>query len=302
MVTLLPADSLFVKNITSGLLKTIAYADIFDYPLLDKEIWRYLIGTKTNLFQFQKGLKSLINRQKIDYYQGFYILKTGRRHIFLRKKRQKIALRKIIYARKAAQIIKTIPSVWLVGISGALAMNNVSEQDDIDLFIITSPHLMWLTRFLVTAVFDFLGWRRKPNADGISNKICLNMFLDADRLSLPKFKQNLYTAHEIAQLKILFNKHEVYEHFLFENRWVEKYLPQAVIFSQKIKPYKKKMNNLLVKLELFLRRVQLLYMAGKRTTEIILPNLIQFHPQDSQFWIDLAYKKRLKDLHLKHDT
>lgn len=53
---------------------------------------------------------------------------------------------------------------------------------------------------------------------------------------------------------------------------------------------------ILAKLEALSRWLQLKYMKPRRTTEVIEPGRIRFHPQDCRCRILLEYQKRLKKL------
>lgn len=49
------------------------------------------------------------------------------------------------------------------------------------------------------------------------------------------------------------------------------------------------------KLEALARWAQLKYMQPRRTTEIIEPGRIRFHPQDARKWVLKKYQARLKN-------
>lgn len=55
---------------------------------------------------------------------------------------------------------------------------------------------------------------------------------------------------------------------------------------------------LFTQLEALARWAQLKYMESRRTTEVVEPGRIRFHPQDAREWILKEYQKRLKKLHL----
>ena len=58
-------------------------------------------------------------------------------------------------------------------------------------------------------------------------------------------------------------------------------------------------SKILTKLEAIARRIQLKYMASHRTTEVVEPGRILFHPQDCRKRIMLKYEKRLGNVGLK---
>lgn len=56
---------------------------------------------------------------------------------------------------------------------------------------------------------------------------------------------------------------------------------------------------LFAKLEALARWAQLKYMAPRRTTEVVEPGRIRFHPQDAREWVLKEYQKRLDKLKIK---
>ncbi|MCJ7792670.1 MAG: hypothetical protein MUP45_01715 [Candidatus Marinimicrobia bacterium] len=47
-----------------------------------------------------------------------------------------------------------------------------------------------------------------------------------------------------------------------------------------------------------MRKLQMQYMASRRTTEIVEPGRICFHPHDARQWVLREYQKRLKKLRI----
>jgi hypothetical protein len=286
-----------VTELEASILKTVVYADIFDYPLTAKELWQYLIAVTTTYTAFQQALKYLLARDQLLQKQAWYVLPGRAKLISLRKKRTTIAVQKLKKAQTAARIIRFIPTVQGVALSGALAMQNAPADDDIDFFIITSPESLWLTRLCVIFILDGLGWRRKPLVMSFSDKICVNMFLDSNQLALPLKERDLYSAHEVIQLVPLVNKGKIFERFLQANAWVTEYLPHGCKLM-KI-PNTHISAGLWSWLEPMARRLQLVYMRKRRTTEQIGLYLLRFHPQDARVWIRNGYQKNIQSLGLR---
>ncbi len=275
-----------------SILATLSYHDIFDYPLTQSEIYGFLIydsrfkiqDLRLN-FKIQTLLYELVKEKKIVQKDHFYCLKGREKIINRRRQREKYSQQKIVTANKVVQLIKLIPWIKLVGVTGALAMNNSTENDDIDLLIITTENRLWLTRLMLVLVLELLGYRRRPQTKNYKNKICLNMFLDETVLSLSKERQNLYTAHEIVQMKPIFNKEQTYERFLAANEWAKRYLPNGF---QKYQGYQKRKDkkllttnySLLDRLNKLAYKLQYKYMKSKMTREQVNDNFAFFHPQD----------------------
>lgn len=275
----------------------LLYSDIFDYPLMKEELKKWQIkpeGIKVSKYQ---GIK--VSKYKKN---DFYFL-TGREKIIsLRKKREKISEKKIILAEKITKLLSKIPFVKMIAITGALAMKNSDEKDDIDLLIVTQKNRVWLTRFLATIFLELLGKRRRPNLKRFGNKICLNMFLDESNLRVPKKEQNLYSGHEVCQIKPVYNKEQTYERFLLENSWVDKYLPKARYKGIKVLRYQgdynkslilKSLDFILNLIEIALYKAQLLYMKSKITREVVEKDRILFHPRDTAKMVLGKFEERL---------
>jgi predicted nucleotidyltransferase len=205
-----------------AILKTLAYADVFSYPLTAKEIHLFLIGQKTNQTDLAKELKGLKN---VSQKRGFFYLKNQEKIFFLRQKRKKYSQEKLKIARKVTGWLKLVPWIKMVGITGNLAMNNADMDDDIDLLIVTTKDRLWLSRLSAILIAELLRVRRRPGQKSVANKICLNMFLDEVHLKIPQKEQNLLTAHEICQLRPFFSKDNFYQKFIQQNQWSQKFLP-----------------------------------------------------------------------------
>ena len=209
-------------ELKKAVLSTLAYADIFDYPLKKEEIWRFLLSDiRYQILDVSKGLKEL---PEVSQKNNFYFLKEREHLVLLRKKRERWSKEKLKIAQKVANWLKIIPTIKMVAVTGALAMENSNENDDIDLLIITSKSRLWLTRFLTVILLELVANRRHPADKEVKDKICLNMFLDEGHLEVPKKEQDLFSAHEVCQLKVLWDKNGIYQKFLKANLWSKKYL------------------------------------------------------------------------------
>ncbi len=291
------------SNIERAIIKTLIYADIFDYPLTNDEIYKYLIKIKNQPFDFVQGrnekvkitIKNLKNKKIIYEKDGYYFLQRKKYIVKERKERKVYSERKIEIVCKVASFLKFIPSVKLIGITGALAVNNSKKDDDLDLMIITSSKLLWTTRFLVTLLVELLGVRRHPGGFVTSDKICLNMFLDEEHLSLPIKERDLFSAHEVIQVKPIYDRDQTYQRFLQENLWVKKYLPNSMedIKILRYKDIKRENTKVIHIIETILHHIQIRYMQKRRTTEVINEGIIRFHPEDARVWVMKKYKQKV---------
>jgi len=223
-----------MEALKKAVLRTLAYADIFDYPLTAGEIYRFLIVDKTPAEpSFSRQLKQMVaveERMKID--GQYFFLKNREETVEERQRREKWSQSKMKIAQRVGGWLRLIPSIKMVAVTGALAMNNTEKEDDIDLLIVTSRDRLWLTRLLAVCLVELVARRRHPSdlpagkhGKQVEDKICLNMFLDEGHLQVPQEERDLFTAHEVCQLKPIWERKNTYQKFLKENQWVKQFLP-----------------------------------------------------------------------------
>ncbi len=287
-----------------AVLKTLIYADIFDYPLKINEIHKWLIGRKTTLRQTVTAVSKLSKKSKVESKKECY---------FLPKKTSIVKSRLIktkqsqIYIKKAqiiSQVLKIIPWIKLVGISGGLAMENAGKKDDIDLFIITSKNRLWIARLFILGLLSLTGQRRKRNGK-IAGKLCINILLEEDKLE--QINKDIFVAHEVLQMKVLWQKGGIYSKYLAMNSWAFKFLPnwidQSVVSSKYYVSRGKSINShntkyiihntILNRLENLAKWIQLKIMQKPKGLERIEDGALYFHPNDIREGILKRYNQSL---------
>ncbi len=294
----------------------LLYADIFEYPLSKSEICKFQIANPpAGRAGYKLKIKSKIQTSNsyYGYNNGYYYLKARQKLINLRKQREKYSQEKMEIAERAGKWLKIIPSIRMVAVTGGVAVGNAKKNDDIDFLIVSAKGAIWTTRFLAIAMLELLGKRRRRNDKNYKNKVCLNMFMTENSLQIPKNEQDLFSAHEAAQVKILWSRGEVEKRWWKENEWINKYLQKFKDQSSNIKSNSKlkvqNINkfgiwilNLIYHLsfvtcnlsEVTLKQLQIAYMQNQRTKEIISDAYLRFHPDDAREWILREYQKRLR--------
>lgn len=287
-----------------AVLKTLIYANLFDYPLTIFEIHKWLIGKKANLRQVESALGRLIKSSKLKVKSDYYFF-PKHQGIFLARLRWETQSR--TYLKKAqliAQILKLIPTIKLIGISGGLAMNNASKTDDIDLFVITGKGRLWISRLLILGFLSLTGQRRKvtDSKRQAAGKLCLNTILEED--CLQQTNKDIYLAHEVLQMKVFWQRNGIYQRYLEENSWAFKFLPNWIGLSERLKIKEKNHQSLIVNhqslfsyLEYLARWFQLKIMQQPKGLERIEEGALYFHPNDYRVNILKEYKLQLKKLY-----
>jgi len=177
--------------LAAAVVKTVAYADIFDYPLTAGEMHRYLKGVAAPAARVQTLLTNgTLIPGRLARRDAYYTLPGREQIIATRLRREQIAAHLWPYARAYGMRIARLPFVRMVAVTGSLAVNNPVAEADIDYFIITVPGRVWIARALTILMV------RLAARQGIH--LCPNYFLSAAKLIFTE--QSLYAAHELAQM------------------------------------------------------------------------------------------------------
>lgn len=297
----------------NDVIETLHYFAFFSYAPTGEEIYLFL-KRKTTPAQLLKDLEEM-EKNKCIYKvrMGNPGKNNGKRGIYQRdlvhrytlgeysisalemQKKIQISHTKYQKIQRYIRVLKYIPQIKLVGLSGSVAMANAQEKDDVDIFIITAFQRLWTGRFIAVVLAKLFGVHRSYSTSNTKDKVCLNLFFDEGDLTLPLEKQTEYGAHEVLQMKPLIQKEDIYQRLLGANAWAFKIFPNSKlkVKSQESKVQVKNKNFLWYvtryilhvtnnTIESLLKSLQLQRIQRHRTTELIRPTQLWFHPQDFQ--------------------
>lgn len=274
-----------------SIYKTLHYFALFSYPPTIEELWTFLEkktsknNVKQIVYMLSKSKKLITdtyaNRVTLAGYPSFFSMQKRRNRI-TEEKRGKVEL--------FMKILSYFPWIQLVGYSGSVSMSNAIETDDIDVFIIAKSQRLWTARFYAVLTALLLGIKRPRNVKYAANTVCLNLFFDEIDMHIPRIKQTAYVAHEVLQMKVIFQKNRTYMHFIESNDWVFNFYPNAravlkehidideidikSIFTYQSFAWLGRMG------EWFFQFVQRLIMQKRRTKERIGKTQLWFFPDD----------------------
>jgi hypothetical protein len=196
-----------------AILYAVAYADVFDYPLTATQTHRYLVGMPATL----EAVETILKNGRLGHSRDYFTLPGREEIVEIRLQRAEISAEFWPWATRCGRIIAKLPFVRMVAITGALAMDNIEPETDIDYLIVTEPGRLWLCRAMIIALVV------KPVARrGI--EICPNYLLTERALAL--HPHNLFTAHEVGQMVPLEGL-SVYHRLREINDWTTQFLPNA---------------------------------------------------------------------------
>ena len=276
------------KNPVEGaILKTLAYRSVFNYPLTIHQLGTTLITiTKIEYKALEKNLEKLEGQKLIKKKDGKYFLAAVKPLSWkLRTLQSKKTLKE---SDPVFSILKKIPWIKMLAVTGSVAAFNTDKKDDIDIFIIASRNRMLITRFFVVLLLKAAGKYRVDKNP--SQKICPNIYIDESLLAWDKTKRNVYVAHEILMMRPIINKDEMYFRFIKANSWVFDFFANYKIEHYSLDNLKKKVkpSRIVNLLEKVLMQLQVSYMKRKRTEEVATKTIIHFNKND---WTDKIIKE-----------
>ena len=197
-------------------MQTVAYADVFDYPLSAAELTRYLVGVPATREQVERAMREDSLARRLARRDDLIALPGQERLFDFRRRRAAAAATLWPHALRYGRRIAALPFVRMVAVTGALAMDNVDGRLDMDYFIVTRQGRLWLCRAQIIALV------RLARLQG--HEICPNFLVTERALAIEE--QNLYTAHELAQMAPIAGM-AIYGRMRRVNAWTETWLPNA---------------------------------------------------------------------------
>lgn len=265
-------------NLKRSLLRTLRYTASFSFPLTIKESWYWLMTEQEVPFKSFKASLSGITIPK--ELRTFLISKISPE----REQKRELTNQKLRKVDRAIKLLRKIPFIWYIGLTGSLSMDNPDPQSDVDLMLIVRPQTVWIVRPLVVFL---LTARQLPvrfsSTSKVKDAICINLYMDASNLAVKSTKQNFYVAHEVLQVRSLFDRGGQYQAFLRSNIWVRGYFANAFASRHKSETgisENKIMTLLLGPVNFLLYIAQKAYMSGKITGETISQTQAFFHPNN----------------------
>jgi hypothetical protein len=200
-----------------AILQTLLYSDLFDFPLTPDEVAHYLIGVPSTADEVRACLTRTHRlAERIIEIDGYLALRGREALIARRLDRAATSDRLWQPARRFVRVLRLVPFVRMIAITGALSMNNSGAGDDIDVLIVTAPDRVWLTRAFAIA----LVYAGKLCGD----TLCPNYVISERALVLER--HTLFVAHEFVQMVPVYGR-DVYDRMCAANSWIQTILPNA---------------------------------------------------------------------------
>ncbi|MBU1130787.1 hypothetical protein KJ840_01505 [Patescibacteria group bacterium] len=290
-----------MNQLQQAVYKTLAFFDIFDYPLTKIEIFKWLnAGDKheNNLSDVEEALNQI--SEKVQTKNSFYFLNGKESIINERLKRYGYAEDKFKKAIKFIKIFRFIPFIKMIAVCNTLAYSNCGRAGDIDLFVVAKKNRLWLTRFLVISFLKL--FKVRPTAEKKQDAIDAPFFLSNEDLNIEDVKissQDIYLTHWVDQLVPIYDADNTYQKFMEANQWIKETLPNSIGYQlndrrvvrsnllSKIGNYKLNLflnwqflENMVKKYQLKIMPRVLKEMMNKNTRVVVSNKMLKFHRDD----------------------
>jgi hypothetical protein len=221
MMTDLDTETVCLSKEQHGVFSCICYFDVFHHPVTLIEIFEFN-KLETSYERVKLVLQELMDMDLISVYDDYYFL-NPMNFSLLRKRKdsEERFYKKQRTIKFFADLISKFPFVESVSISGSCSKGLFDEDGDVDYFIITSAHRVWLCRTILIAFKKIFLFNSKKY-------FCVNYFVDINQLEIPD--KNAFVAREIKTLVPVSNK-AIFEKFLEKNIWTKDFLPNKMHYN-----------------------------------------------------------------------
>lgn len=289
------------RLIDEAIIKSLCYADIFNFALTVEEIIRFAPKTTITIDEAAQRLNTSPALKAVVKHRGkLYYLKGRHENCQRRLDRETESKQQLSIAMGRLIPLQGIPFLRAAAVTGALAAFNAPVGDDVDLLIIAARRRTWIAYFCLRL------WRRF----GHNPDICFNVFLSEGDLVFRN--QNLFYAREILGAIPIFNT-GAFERFIDSNLWIYDIFPSFTPDAEKqsyhltSSPQWRRRQRLAEKLmsglvgdliEMVVRKIQsksLIKASPDAASLNMRRNRIKLHKRDNRLPILDKYDQRVSD-------
>ena len=217
------------RNQALAVLRSVAYASLFDYPLTLAQLHTSLVGERAEPQTIESWWRhSELLQATVEYRDGLFF-PTGRADLVrLRGRRESVSRDLLAENDRILQLMARTPFVRMVALSGSLAHLNAEPSADLDVFVITAPGRVWSVTLSILVMARLLGYRRR---------LCLNYVVSERALAIEP--ADLFAANQIIHLKPISGR-DVFGRFVAANPFVAAIYPnfESGIAAPESTPFK----------------------------------------------------------------
>lgn len=208
--------------VREAILNLLAYYAIWGIRLDFNTLYSYL-QVKAGELMVKKQLQELIRQGKVTVVGECYGLKKQRYpEGNKRSKHQQKLLKK---AKRWGRLIGLLPFVKSVSVISSVAIGNVHDESDIDLFIVTSPNRIFLTKGILMYGLKIL--RQLEDQYKSAGRFSLGMFITTKGAKMEKDMMKINEPHLLYYIisAIPVYGREIWYEIIRKDAYIESRLP-----------------------------------------------------------------------------
>lgn len=213
------------RQVREGILDLLAYFAVWGLKLDFNTLYQYL-QVNTSHLAVKKQLNNLIKRGKVKQQGELYGLA---KHSYPNQKTQQALQTKLLQkAKRWSRVFGLLPSVKSVAVVNSAAFGNVHAESDIDLFIVTSPNRIFLTKGLL--MYGLKALKQLEDKATSAGRFSLGMFITTHGVKMEKDMMKVndpHLAYWLITAKPMYGAQNWYA-VLRKDPYLEKTLPNYV--------------------------------------------------------------------------
>ncbi len=206
-------------DIMTGVIKTLVYFHLFNYPLTSIEVHSFS-ALNVSPLEITIALEQLVTERVLFRHENYYSLLDDSSVKTYREKGNKKAAELLPLAARKCRLLFSFPFTKLVAVSGSLSKNFATEKDDIDYFIVVKKNRLWIARTLLHCL------KKLAYLRGRQHLYCMNYFIDETALEI--IPKNIFTAIELKTIKAFGDADTLFS-LEKNNSWADEWLPNLKI-------------------------------------------------------------------------
>ncbi len=214
-----------------SIARTVAFFDIFDHSLTDRELYEYLHNPpqrpRLDFPTFFLRTRSFAeNPTSIHYTNGMWHLPGRESLIHTRTERSIYFNQKFRILKRATRLFRKIPFIRAVFVCNTMAFNAADKDSDIDVLIIVRSGHMWTARLLTIVLLS--AFRLRISHKRVADRICLSFYLADRSLNISKLRiaaDDIYLSYWLRTLIPVYDPDELWDSITRANMELLSYFP-----------------------------------------------------------------------------
>ncbi len=302
-------------DLEQSIVRALCWFAVFERPMTGFEIWKWLIEP-VRAYDLSEVYRVLESSEwlkgKFEEHGGFYRVigvvpsscESFKHAVETRSRNYLDATKKFRKLKRASHYFRLFSSARSVAAVNSIAWMNTNTESDIDLFVVTKPKSIWMTRFWM--VVPFIVFRKRPGASN-QDPFCFSFFATSNALAMDHLRLkdgDHYFAFWLKSMVPMFDRDQNFERLQKENAWADHVLPNASL--RRVHPLHK------ISLtfptfptfpifQMFYRSISkkrfpivIRDLANKDSRVIVSDDMLKFHETDRRAEFEDAYREFVK--------